>query len=335
MDPFNKVESYIDNVKLYLNPKGMQEAMHSNFLTSELIKVVHSKATHSESNAEEFSKLTISEVPTNKNHKSKKPPYSPIFPYVDQSDRKSTQSSSQDHAPSTMKFNDSQSAKAELIELVISLHRLVSNELLLLKNQVEVIPGAFSSKAYHLLAKSGYDFFAPSRLGKLNPELTGEKIYGLTEAQHKLRRQGLRVDQPRAGLGFIPNEPIRMHMKKKINCVPTQYIAMEKCKNAESGRPNDNQVFKIKQLGTLVPRNSIFELGETRKTSSSSRGHRYQVSVSNYFGDGYALQLNKRSRMKKHTSQKRKRAKVKHTMCHGPRGVRRHPCSFLQTSQSR
>ncbi|KAL0408449.1 UNVERIFIED_CONTAM: hypothetical protein Sradi_1779300 [Sesamum radiatum] len=159
------------------------------------------------------------------------------------------------------------------------------------------MPGAFSSKAYHLLAKLGYDFFAPSRLGKLNPELTGEKIYGLTEAQHKLRRQGFRVNQPRTGLGFIPNEPVRMHMKKKINCVPTQYIAMEKCENAESGKPNDNHVFKINQLGTLVPRNSIFErLGETRKTSSRSRGHRHQVSVSNYLEDGYALQPKKRSR---------------------------------------
>ncbi|KAL0404544.1 UNVERIFIED_CONTAM: hypothetical protein Sradi_2095200 [Sesamum radiatum] len=34
MEPYTKVESYVGDVKLYLNPGGMQEAMHSKFLTS-------------------------------------------------------------------------------------------------------------------------------------------------------------------------------------------------------------------------------------------------------------------------------------------------------------
>ncbi|KAL0446100.1 UNVERIFIED_CONTAM: hypothetical protein Slati_1737900 [Sesamum latifolium] len=89
MEPFTKTGSYFGDAKLYLNPDEMQEVMHSKFLISQLIKEVHSKATPSESNAEEFSKLTIGEVPTEKNHKSKKPPYSPVFPYVARSDRKS------------------------------------------------------------------------------------------------------------------------------------------------------------------------------------------------------------------------------------------------------
>ncbi|KAL0289890.1 UNVERIFIED_CONTAM: hypothetical protein Sangu_2597900 [Sesamum angustifolium] len=69
MEPSAKAESYIGDVKLYLNPSRMQEAMHSKFLTSQLIKEAHSKATPSERNAIEFSKLTIGEVPTNENHK--------------------------------------------------------------------------------------------------------------------------------------------------------------------------------------------------------------------------------------------------------------------------
>ncbi|KAL0439082.1 UNVERIFIED_CONTAM: hypothetical protein Slati_2391200 [Sesamum latifolium] len=256
MEPFTKVVSYGGNVKLYLNPGGMQEAMHSKFLTSQLIKEVNSKATPSESNTKEFNKLTIGEV----------------------------------------KINDSQGAKAELIEPVIGLHPLVSNEPLLLKNQVKKISGAFSLKDYHLLAKSRYDFFSPSRLDKLNPELTGKKIHRLTKAQHELRRQGFHVDQSHTGLGFAPEEPVRMHMKRKDNCVVMQYISMEKGANGESGRPNDNHVSIFNQLRILVPRASVFQrLGETMRTSSSSRGHRQQGSVSKYLGDGYAHQLKKRS----------------------------------------
>ncbi|KAL0301829.1 UNVERIFIED_CONTAM: hypothetical protein Sradi_6459700 [Sesamum radiatum] len=134
--------------------------------------------------------------------------------------------------------------------------------------------GAFNLKSYHLLGKSGYDFSAPSRLGKLNPELTNEKIYRLTKAKHDLRKQGFRVDQPRSGIGFTPNEPVRMHMKSKNNCVLTQYIAMEKGEDGENGRPNDNHVSIFNQLDTPIPRTSVFErLGKTRKTSFSSVGH--------------------------------------------------------------
>ncbi|KAG8379487.1 hypothetical protein BUALT_Bualt07G0093600 [Buddleja alternifolia] len=51
------------------------------------------------------------------------------------------------------------------------------------------LQGTFSPKVYKRLKKSGYDFSTPSGLGKLEPELTGKKIHGLTKAQHKLRKQ--------------------------------------------------------------------------------------------------------------------------------------------------
>ncbi|KAL0435423.1 UNVERIFIED_CONTAM: hypothetical protein Sradi_0250200 [Sesamum radiatum] len=80
MEPFTKVESYFGDAKLYLNPNEMQEAIHSKLLTSQLIEEVRSKATSSESNAEEFSKLIIDEVPASRNHKSKNLPTPQYFP---------------------------------------------------------------------------------------------------------------------------------------------------------------------------------------------------------------------------------------------------------------
>ncbi|KAL0358196.1 UNVERIFIED_CONTAM: hypothetical protein Scaly_1505300 [Sesamum calycinum] len=75
--------------------------------------------------------------------------------------------------------------------------------------------GAFSQRAYYLLAKFGYDFSAPSRLNKLNPELTEEKIHELTKAQHKLRNQGFHVDQPRIGLGG--SIKVKQHVSRKLH----------------------------------------------------------------------------------------------------------------------
>ncbi|KAL0427599.1 UNVERIFIED_CONTAM: hypothetical protein Slati_2934700 [Sesamum latifolium] len=88
MEPFTKAESYFTDAKLYLSYSEMQETVPSKLWTSQLIKEVRSKLTHSKSNAEDFSKLTIGEVPNNENHKSKKPSYSPVFPHVAWSDEK-------------------------------------------------------------------------------------------------------------------------------------------------------------------------------------------------------------------------------------------------------
>ncbi|KAL0458352.1 UNVERIFIED_CONTAM: hypothetical protein Slati_0462400 [Sesamum latifolium] len=223
---------------------------------------IQMEAIPSKSNADEFRKLIIDEVPTSK--------------IISQRSHFTRQYSSTWLGPTE---------KANKARHKTTLHYPKES------NNQE------SSKAYRLLAKSGYDFSTPSRLGKLNPELTGEKIYGLIEAQNELRRQGFRIDQPRIGLGFTLDEPVRMHMKKKDNCVPMHYIAMEKGKNDQSGRPNDNHVFVFNQLGILVPRTSVFQrLGEAMRTSSRSGGHRQQGSMSNYLGDGYAQQLKKRSR---------------------------------------
>ncbi|KAL0459158.1 UNVERIFIED_CONTAM: hypothetical protein Slati_0543000 [Sesamum latifolium] len=188
------------------------------------------------------------------------------------------------------------------------------------------MPRALNLKPYHLLAKSGYDFFAPPRFGKLNPELTGGKIHGLTEAQHELRRQGFCVDQPRTGLGFAPDKPIRMYIKKKDNCVAMQYIAIEKGENGQSGRPNDNHISVFNQFEILVPRTPVFQrLGKAMRTSSSSGGYRQQGSVSNHIGDGYAQQLRKRSRYEETNKPKEN----SESQAHHVSRLRRSKTSFL------
>ena len=49
----------------------------------------------------------------------------------------------------------------------------------------EQIKEWFDPKAYQLLAKAGYDFSKQGDLGKLIPEVTGEKTHGLSKAQSK------------------------------------------------------------------------------------------------------------------------------------------------------
>ena len=48
----------------------------------------------------------------------------------------------------------------------------------------------FDPKAYRLLAKSGYDFSKEGDLGKLIPEVTREKVHGLSKTQRKMGLEG-------------------------------------------------------------------------------------------------------------------------------------------------
>ncbi|KAG8380437.1 hypothetical protein BUALT_Bualt06G0015200 [Buddleja alternifolia] len=118
------------------------------------------------------------------------------------------------------------------------------------------LQGTFSPKVYKLLEKSGYDFSNPSGLGKLEPKLTGEKIHGLTKAQHKLRKQGYQVDQPKTGLGFALAELVRIRVTKKEKCVNVQHISMEG--NGKGKKPSDDRVSAFDRLSTPIARPSVF-----------------------------------------------------------------------------
>ncbi|PIN26509.1 hypothetical protein CDL12_00732 [Handroanthus impetiginosus] len=121
------------------------------------------------------------------------------------------------------------------------------------------IEGAFDPKAYDLLARSGYDFSNPSRLGELKAELTGEKIHGLNKGQQRLRNQRFRVDQPKTGLGFMSVEPIRIRVTKKIDRVNVQHITADKDTDDKGFKRNNDRVSVFNRLGTTVARPSVFQ----------------------------------------------------------------------------
>ncbi|KAG8390922.1 hypothetical protein BUALT_Bualt01G0134000 [Buddleja alternifolia] len=166
------------------------------------------------------------------------------------------------------------------------------------KISCQKLQGTFSPKVYKLLEKSGYDFSNPSGLRKLEPELTREKIHGLTKAQHKLRKQGYQVDQPKTGLGFALAEPVRIRVTKKEKCVNVQHISVEG--DGKRKKPSDNRVSVFDQLSTPTARPSVFG----RLDSSSRIPKIYdrlgassipQSSVFNRLGGVSTQQLKKRN----------------------------------------
>ncbi|KAL0361042.1 UNVERIFIED_CONTAM: hypothetical protein Sradi_3788700 [Sesamum radiatum] len=286
MKPFTEAESYFADAKLYLDPDNMQEVLPSRFPIGYSSKKVHLKATPIEDNNEKLSEMTKDEAPTNGKHEKKNHPkdHAPL-PFKERKQLKE------------VKVNDLHAIKAELVTPITSLHPLISNDSPIPEDQYRNIQGAFSQKAYHLLAKSGYDCSKPSRLNKLNPELTGEKIHVLTKAQHKLRKQGFRVDQPRLGLGFIPDEPIKIRTRKEAKYATVQYISADKGKSDENQKPNDNRVFVFKRLSDPTARASVFErLGGASVDTSSNTRRRQRGSAFDRFGEGHAQQFRKKGR---------------------------------------
>ncbi|KAL0308761.1 UNVERIFIED_CONTAM: hypothetical protein Sradi_5818400 [Sesamum radiatum] len=99
MKPFTEAESYFADVKLYIDPDNMQEVLPSKISIDHSLEEVHHKATPMENNNEKLSEATKDEAPTNAEHEFKKPPYSPVFRYVVQSNNKRKQSQQNDHVP--------------------------------------------------------------------------------------------------------------------------------------------------------------------------------------------------------------------------------------------
>ncbi|KAG8364675.1 hypothetical protein BUALT_Bualt18G0023200 [Buddleja alternifolia] len=166
------------------------------------------------------------------------------------------------------------------------------------KISCQKLHGTFSPKVYKLLEKSGYNFSNPSGLVKLEPELTGEKIHGLTKAQHKLRKQRYQVDQLKTGLGFALAEPIRIRVTKKEKCVNWQHISAEG--GGKEKKPSDNCVFVFDRLSTPTARPSVFaRLGSSSRISNiHDRLGVSSIPQSSFFnrlGGGSTQQLKKRN----------------------------------------
>ena len=79
----------------------------------------------------------------------------------------------------------------------------------------------FDPKAYRLLAR------VEGNLGKLIPEVTEEKVHGLSKTQRRMRLEGHEIPIPKTGLGYTPEQPAQIWIKKRSNASSSQYITVE------------------------------------------------------------------------------------------------------------
>ncbi|PIN11333.1 hypothetical protein CDL12_16069 [Handroanthus impetiginosus] len=197
--PFTNAKSYFADAKLYLDPNSVRKVLSLKISSNHPIK----------EKCLELTKLTITE--TNKKVEPKR----------------SSQNNASQNQPQTLKTDDRQIMQKELIMPITSIK--APNRIKPSFEEVthEEFKGAFDPKIYKLPEKSDFDFTNSLSLGKLQPELTGEKIYGLSEEQQRLRQQGFQVEQPKVGLGFTPAEPVKIRITKKDKYSNVQHITAE------------------------------------------------------------------------------------------------------------
>ncbi|KAL0420666.1 UNVERIFIED_CONTAM: hypothetical protein Slati_3089500 [Sesamum latifolium] len=96
---------------------------------------------------------------------------------------------------------------------------------------------------------------------------------------------------------FIPDEPIKISVRKERKYATVQHISADNGKSDENQKPNDIRISVFKRLGTPTARASIFErLGEASKDSSNNTRRRQRGSVFYRLGDGHAQQFRKKGR---------------------------------------
>ncbi|PIM97563.1 hypothetical protein CDL12_29966 [Handroanthus impetiginosus] len=225
--PFTDAESYFADAKLYLDPDSVKEALPLKISSNHLV----------EERRVELSKLAMTEA----NEKI---------------DNALPDNASRGQLKA-LKSDSCQTMKKGLVMPITNIHS--SNPSKPFGEEVhEEFKGVFDPKSYKLLEKSGFDFASPPSLGKLQPELTGEKIHGLTKKQQELRKQGFYVKQPKVGLRYAPTKPVRIRITKKDKCANVQHITAEDDTKDEEKQSNE-RVFVFNHLGTRTARPSVFE----------------------------------------------------------------------------
>nr|XP_027102928.1 uncharacterized protein LOC113724201 [Coffea arabica] len=132
----------------------------------------------------------------------------------------------------------------------------------------------FDPNAYRLLAKAGYNPNEKNTLGKLPPEVTGERTHGLTPTQKMLKERGYNVESSSMGLDYQPPSPVRI-MIKRASC---NYVNEEMEVTSRKRSVSD-------RLGNKSKRTSVFDkLGPQLKNLKSpiyerlsSKKQEYQV----------------------------------------------------------
>ncbi|PIN06300.1 hypothetical protein CDL12_21148 [Handroanthus impetiginosus] len=218
--PFTDAESYFADAKLYFGPDSVKEVLS--------LKIARRV---------KLSKLAITEASGEIE--------SPLPDNTSRSQLKAFES------------DNCQSMKKGLVMPITNIHSSGPSKPFLEEVQEE-FKGVFDPNSYKLLEKSGFDFASPPSLGKLQPELTGEKIHGLIEKQQELRKQGLYIKQPKVALGYVPTKPVRIRITKKDKCANVQYITAEDDVK-DKKKQSDERVSLFNRFGTRTTRPSVLE----------------------------------------------------------------------------
>ncbi|GAA0183014.1 hypothetical protein LIER_30505 [Lithospermum erythrorhizon] len=111
--------------------------------------------------------------------------------------------------------------------------------------EVETLPkyAMVGSKSYDLLVKAGYDPKNDESMGKLPPELTGEKVHGLNETQKMLKDRGYDIKSSHTGLAFALPPPVRIAIKRANN----NYISEE-----EDFEGRDEKAYQLHKASRVV-----------------------------------------------------------------------------------
>uniref|UniRef100_A0A7N2L0M9 RNA-directed DNA polymerase n=1 Tax=Quercus lobata TaxID=97700 RepID=A0A7N2L0M9_QUELO len=118
----------------------------------------------------------------------------------------------------------------------------------------------FDPKAYRLLAKAGYDFSKREDLGKLIPEATGEKMHGLSKTQRKMRLEGHEIHIPKTGLGYTPEQPAQIWIKKRSDPSSSQYITVEVGESSNQRKDHSSpHVSVFDRIEASSSRNTVFD----------------------------------------------------------------------------
>lgn len=113
----------------------------------------------------------------------------------------------------------------------------------------------FDLKAYRLLAKAGYDFSKQG--GKLIPKVIGEKVHGLSKTQRRMQLERHEIPIPKIGLGYTPEQPTQIWIKKRSNASSSQYITVEVGESSNQRTIVHNSKSKGERLYTQVSHLSI------------------------------------------------------------------------------
>ncbi|KAH7840428.1 hypothetical protein Vadar_016753 [Vaccinium darrowii] len=113
----------------------------------------------------------------------------------------------------------------------------------------------FDPNAYKLLAKAGHNSKDSTTLGKLLPEVTGEKVHGLNFTQKMLKQHGYVVKDSKVGLGYTAPTPARIFIRRLAP--PSEVVSpsnTRKSIQSRLGQPNESSTAKENSCRSIQSR---------------------------------------------------------------------------------